>query len=238
MAKNGKGSGNGHVRKAVADLKPPAEKSYPGGDPCPERIGRTWDVPESGRTKYTFAGGTERVPGEVAPATINRSWSVDAEIEVPKQGGRGPIVVMGGDTNGWSLYLDGEGVPTFCYNLAAIDLTYIRGKDALSPGRHVVRYEFEKTGKETFGAGGVGRLFVAGKKIAEGEIQRTSAFHYSLDETLDIGCDKSSPVTPEYPPLASFTGNVIKVDMDLKPNFSRDTERHHHDQLEQMTLRE
>lgn len=55
-----------------------------------------------------------------------------------------------------------------------------------------------------YGAGGVGRVFVDGAKVAEGHVPRTMAFMYSLDETFDIECDKGSPVTDEYPPLAAF----------------------------------
>jgi hypothetical protein len=78
--------------------------------------------------------------------TVNRSWSAEAIVEIPAGGAEGPIVVMGGDTNGWSLYLN-EGVPTFCYNLASVELTYIRAQKPLTAGRHVVRYEFEEAGR-------------------------------------------------------------------------------------------
>ena len=188
------------------------------------------------RTRYRYYPGTVRVPEHVAPNTLNRSWSVDALVDVPAGGASGPIVVMGGDTNGWSLYLD-EGKPTFCYNLAAIQLTYIRAPSALSPGRHAVRYEFEKRGKEPFGAG-VGRIFVDGKKVAEGTIEATTAFGYSLDETFDIGADKGSPVTDEYPPLAAFTGTIVRVDVDLKPYFEVDAPGQANERLKHTLLRE
>jgi arylsulfatase len=108
----------------------------------------------------------------------------------------------------------------------------------LPGGRHTLRYEFEKRGKQPFGAGGVGRLFVGGRKVAEGEIPRTTAFGYSLDETFDVGCDKGSPVTPEYRPLAAFTGTIVQVDVDLRPDFVRDVARHGEEQMKQLLLRE
>lgn len=190
------------------------------------------------RTKFTFYAGAVRVPGKVAPVTINRSWSLEAEVELPQGGARGPIVVMGGDTNGWSLYLDKDGKPTFCYNLAGIQLTYIRATKAMPVGRQLLRFEFEKRGKEALGAGGVGRIFVGGQKVAEGQIVKTTAFDYSLDETFDVGCDKGSPVTPEYQPLASFTGEVLKVVVDLKPDFVRDEATQGHQRFKHVILRE
>jgi arylsulfatase A-like enzyme len=191
----------------------------------------------SRQTKFTFYPGAVRIPEHVAPNTMNRSWAIDAHVDVPSGGAEGPIVVMGGDTNGWSLYLK-EGKPTFCYNLAAIELTYIRGAKPVAPGRHVIRYEFEKRGKEPFGAGGTGRIFVDGQKVAEGDIPKTTAFGYSLDETFDIGCDKGAPVTDEYRPLAAFSGKIIKVDVDLKPDVAGDAARHAKEQFAQAMVRQ
>ena len=137
---------------------------------------------------------------------------------------RGPIVAMGGDTNGWALYLK-DGVPSFCYNLIALHYTYIRGDAPLGAGRHTLRYEFQKTGSEPYGAGGTGRLFVDDNQVGEAQLPKTAAFGYSLDETFDIGCDKGAPVTEEYQPLAEFTGTVIKVEVDLKPDLIHQPER-------------
>ncbi len=191
----------------------------------------------STRSRFTFYSGAVRIPEHVAPNTMNRSWAVEAQVDVPRGGAEGPIVVMGGDTNGWSLYLK-EGKPTFCYNLASVELTYIRAAKPVASGRHVVRYEFEKRGKEPFGAGGMGRIFVDGQKVAEGEIPTTTAFGYSLDETFDIGCDKGAPVTDEYPPLASFTGKIVRVDVDLEPDVAADEARHAKEHFSQAMLRQ
>jgi arylsulfatase A-like enzyme len=189
------------------------------------------------RTKFRFLPGAIRVPEHAAPNTMNRSWSAEAEVEIPAGGASGPILVMGGDTNGWSLYLN-AGKPTFCYNLGAVQLTYIRAEEVVEPGKHIIRYEFEKRGSEKFGAGGIGRLFVDGDKVAEQEIPRTSAFGYSLDETFDVGCDKGAPVTDEYPALAAFTGKIITVDIDLKPDLTIDTARHHDERMKAALLRQ
>jgi arylsulfatase len=179
----------------------------------------------STRQQLTFYPGAVRIPESNAPETKNRSWAMTAHIEIPAGGAAGPLCVMGGHTDGWSLYVK-DGKPTFCYNLAGAQLTYIRAQEALTPGAHTIRFEFEKTGQEPFGAGGTGRLHVDGTLMAQGQIPRTAAFGYSLDETFDVGCDKGSPVTEEYPPLASFSGRIIKIDFDLKPDLHRAPETH------------
>jgi arylsulfatase len=179
------------------------------------------------RSQVTFYPGAVRIPESNAPETKNRSWTMTAHVEIPEGGANGPLCVMGGDTNGWSLYLN-DGRPVFCYNLANAQLTYIRADQALAPGTHAVRFEFEKdsASSQQFGAGGTGRLYVDDQPVAEGKIPRTAAFGYSLDETFDVGCDKGSPVTDEYPPLAAFTGQISKITFDLKPDFHHDPDTH------------
>ncbi|CAM4247105.1 MULTISPECIES: arylsulfatase [Myxococcus] len=197
------------------------------------------------RTRFTFGLGAVRIPEAAAPDTKNRSWAMTAEIEIPEQGAEGPIVVMGGDTAGWSLYLKG-GVPTFCYNFAAVEYTYIRAQQKIGPGRHTLRFEFEiqpehrtDTGKPViYGAGGMGRLAVDGKWVAEGRIPQTMAFMYSLDETFDVGCDKGAPVTDEYEPLAAFTGKVVEVTVDLHPETALEPARHTDAQVTQAMARQ
>jgi arylsulfatase len=185
------------------------------------------------RTRFMFRPGAVRIPKDAAPDTRNRSWTATASIQVPAAGGAGPIVAMGGDTAGWSLYLK-EGVPTFCYNFAGVERTYIRAQQPLPPGPHLLRYEFELQPEQSsdagkpvaYGAGGIARLYVDKRKVAESEVARTMAFDYSLDETFDIGCDKGSPVTDEYAPLAAFNGKIAHVTIDIDPEVAFDAERH------------
>ena len=82
-------------------------------------------------------------------------------------------------------------------------------------GQIKLRFEFEKTGKEKFGAGGIGRLYINNDKVGEAEIPHTVRFIYELDETFDIGGDTGTPVTDEYKAGAIFTGIIEKVVIDL-----------------------
>jgi len=177
------------------------------------------------RDQLTFFPGAVRIPETNAPDTKNRSWTMTAEVEIPEGGADGPICAQGGDTNGWSLYVKDDKV-VYCYNLIGLDFTYIRSEKPLTPGRHSICYEFEKTGGAQYGAGGTGRLYVDGVQVGEGVIPKTTAFIYSLDETFDVGCDKGSPVTEEYEVKAEFTGKIIKIDFDLKPDLHHDEDQH------------
>jgi hypothetical protein len=94
---------------------------------------------------------------------------------------------------------------------------YIRSTKEVPIGEKVkLRYEFEKTGQEKFGAGGIGRLYINNDKVGEGQIPHTAKFRYSLDESFDIGRDSASPVSEEYKAGAQFSGGVIeRVVIDL-----------------------
>jgi hypothetical protein len=175
------------------------------------------DEPKS----YTFYHGAVRIPEGSAPHTKNRSHSITAEIEVPKEGAEGPICAMGGHPAGWSLYIKDKKL-TYCHNYAATAYYYVRSTKDVPVGKVKLRFEFEKTGPEKFGAGGKGRLYMNGSKVGEGEIPRTVPFRYSADETFDVGCDAGSPVSEEYGPNARFTGTVHKVIIELGGERHRD----------------
>ena len=66
------------------------------------------------------------------------------------------------------------------------------------------------------GKGGDVKLFVDGDKVGEGRVDATEAMVFSLDETTDVGCDTSTPVSDDYEPGAShFTGKIHWVQIDL-----------------------
>lgn len=59
-------------------------------------------------------------------------------------------------------------------------------------------------------------LSTNGTKIGEGRVERTLPYQFSFDETVDVGCDTASPVSPEYGPTGNeFTGTISWVRIDL-----------------------
>jgi arylsulfatase len=66
------------------------------------------------------------------------------------------------------------------------------------------------------GAGGVATLSADGRVIGEGRVSYTTAYYFSFDETLNIGVDRGTPVTDDYPPVANgFTGQIHWVRVDV-----------------------
>jgi hypothetical protein len=95
----------------------------------------------------------------------NKSHAVTAHVEVP-EGGEGVLIAQGGAYAGWSLYLH-DGRPVYCYNFFGLQRFKVRGEDAVAPGEHQVRVEFNYDG-DGLGKGGDVTLYVDGDKVGEG----------------------------------------------------------------------
>ena len=169
---------------------------------------------EKEKKSYTFYPGSVRIPEGSAPHTKNRSYSITAEVEIPAGGAEGPICAIGGVGSGWSLYIK-EGRLVHCYNNAG-ERYHLRSTKQVPTGTKTkFRFEFEKTGKEKYGAGGIGRLYIDDVKVGEAQIPQTIKFISSLDESFDAGRDIGTPVTEEYKADAQFSGTIKKVSVDL-----------------------
>ena len=150
-------------------------------------------------------------------AVINikdKSHSVTAEIEVGRGGAKGVIVAQGGNMGGWTLFVH-EGKLKYCYNLLGIKQFCATADSELSAGKHQVRLEFQYDGLGV-GKGGDVTLYVDGKRVGEGRVERTHPFTFSMDETLDVGKDVGEPVSPDYGPRDNqFNGLIYWVQIDI-----------------------
>ncbi len=64
--------------------------------------------------------------------------------------------------------------------------------------------------------GGNVTLYLDGKKVGEGRVERTVPMIFSADETCDIGSDTGTAVSADYTSEGSrFTGTVNWVQIDL-----------------------
>jgi len=166
-----------------------------------------------GNSQLLFPG-MRRIQENTVINTKNKSHSVTAEIEVPTSGAKGVIVAQGGNMGGWALYAH-EGKLKYYYNFLGLQQNDVTASSALPAGKHQVRMEFAYDG------GGLGKgaditLYVDGTQVGAGRVQRTHAFFFSMDETLEVGCDVGEPVSPDYGPRGNaFTGKVRWVQIDV-----------------------
>jgi len=158
--------------------------------------------------------GMRRLSENTAINTKNKSHSVTAEVEVASPGTHGVIAAHGGHMGGWSLYVY-EGRLKYHYNFLGLQRSEVTAAAELPAGKHQVRMEFAYDG------GGLGKsagitLYVDGAKVGEGRVARTHAFLFSMDETMDVGCDVGAPVSPDYGPRGNaFSGKVNWVQIDI-----------------------
>jgi arylsulfatase A-like enzyme len=170
-----------------------------------------------GRSTFTYFPGTIRIPEGSTPETKNRDFTIMADVEIPESGAEGVLATIGGRFGGWGLLvMDGKAEFDYAFGNQKKDKTRIVSKEKLAPGKHTIKLEFKYNGPG-LGKGGVGTLLVDGLEVAQGKIDRTTPFRFSLDETFDIGQDTGTPVIEEYEAKMpfKFTGVLKKVVIEL-----------------------
>lgn len=168
-----------------------------------------------GRTSIVLGPRTGRLTEEAAPNVKNRSHTVTVRLEATG-GDTGVLVAQGGRFGGWSFYCV-DGRPTYTYNCYGRDLTTVRADRVLAPGPHEVSMRMDYAGGPP-GDGAEVSLLVDGVAVGSGSLAATTAYYFAFDETLNVGVDRGSPVTDDYPPLHNgFHGTIHSVRFDLDP---------------------
>src|SRR5262249_22293771 len=118
----------------------------------------------------------------------------------------------------------------FLWNL--VDLERIRwaGSDTLTPGRHVLEFDFQYDGLGVgtlafnnfsgVGRPGTGVLKVDGKEVAKHTMKRTLPMILQWDESFDVGSDTLTGVNdadykPPFPLTAKLNKLTIKLDRPI-----------------------
>jgi arylsulfatase len=182
------------------------ERFDPATAPRPDLLGE--------RRSITLRPSMRGLREGAAPDLKNTSYRLQVHLVAPERAD-GVLVAQGGRFAGWSLYVH-QGRPVFCYNHCG-RRTHVRAEQALGAGEHVVEVRFAYDG------GGIGRggqltLGVDGVDSGSGRIEATVGYQFSMDETLDVGCDRGTPVTEEYaaqPGLNGYGGQIVRVDVLL-----------------------
>lgn len=198
----------------VFDAEAKKYNVYPLDDRFTERAA----VPERpshtrGRTTFTYYPGAVRIPEGSAPNVKARSHTITAELEIPDARAEGVIVCAGGSA-GYSFFVK-NGVLMYENNFFGKERDLIKSDTPLPKGKVTVVFEYTHESKE-YGGGGTGRLFVAGKKVAEGKFKHVVPVRYSATETFDVGEDRGEAVSEQYKGPFKFTGKIEKVVVDLK----------------------
>jgi len=175
-------------------------------------------VPAAERTKFTYYPGTENIASGMIPHIYNRSYSIRADLDIPKDGAEGVIVAEGDLLGGFALYVQ-DGKLHFTYSMMGIHVTTLTSKEKLPTGKVDVRYEFTADTPGKMGTGGSGKLLVNGERVAENKLEHSVPTRFSSYAGMDIGKDNGDVVSPTYKAKApfAFTGKIGKVVFDLAP---------------------
>jgi arylsulfatase A-like enzyme len=168
----------------------------------------------AGRTSLTVYDGMKGMSENVFINLKNKSHTITAEVEIPKKGANGVILAQAGRFGGWSFYLK-DGKPTYTYNWLGLERYTVAATQGVPAGKATIRFEFAYDGGG-LGKGGTGTIFVNGKQVATGRIEKTQFAVFSADEGADVGADEGTPVTETYKVPFKFTGKIAKVTIELK----------------------
>ena len=181
-----------------------------------------WNTPRpsltAGQTVFTYSGELTGVPASAAPSILNKSYTITAEVEIPKGGAEGMIVTEGGRFGGYGLFLSKgvagirSGKPVFLYNLLNLKRTIWSGPE-LGAGKHTIVFDFKSDGPG-LGKGGTGVLSVDGKEVDRKSIEHGTPITFPEDETFDVGQDTRTGVAMieyRYDPPFKFTGKINKL---------------------------
>jgi arylsulfatase len=180
----------------------------------------------AGYTELTYTRPFIGVPQGDAPYLLNTSYTITADITVPKGGAEGMIATSGGRFAGWGFYLL-KGKPKFTWNMLYLEWIEWESPEVLTPGNHVIEFDFKYDGLgfgtadynsfSGIGQGGTGTLSVDGKVVATKRMEKTIPIILQWDESFDIGQDtetgiKDSDYLPPFPLTAKFNKMTIKID--------------------------
>jgi arylsulfatase len=187
----------------------------------------------AGRDEFVYTQPMVGLPQGSSPLLLNTSYTITAEIEVPEGGAEGVILTSGGRFGGYGFYLL-EGKPVFLWNMVDLQRIKWEGSEALTPGKHVVEFDFKYDGLGTetlvynsmsgLAQSGVGTLRVDGKDVHSQKMEKTLPMILQWDEAFDIGSDTLTGVNDaDYTPPFALTAKLEKLTISMdRPQLTDD----------------
>jgi len=169
------------------------------------------------RTSLTLAEGMVGIPENSFLNVKNKSKTITADIEISAdKTANGILIAQAGRFGGWALYVI-NGTLAYDYNFLGINRYTVESNQKLTPGKHTVKFDFAYDGGGP-AKGGMGTLYIDGKKVGEGRIERTQPGIFSADETADVGIDLATPVVERIGAEAKskFNGRIPKLVVEIK----------------------
>ncbi len=171
------------------------------------------------RDKYVYYPGAGMVTRAVAVDVRNKSYTITAEVDIPKKGAEGVLLAHGSNFGGYSLYIKNKKLH-YVHNYVGIKQFKISSTKDVPTGKAKIQFQFERTGEPQMskgkGAPGTGRMFFNSTEVGEGKIPVTTPIAYSLyGDDLCCGYDNGTPVSSDYESDFRFTGTIRRVVVEV-----------------------
>lgn len=147
----------------------------------------------------------------------NNSKTIIANVSL-EGNDKGIILAQGGKFGGWALYMN-NGKPAYTYNYFGLKSYTVESSKKITSSNAEIKLEFTYDGNGN-GKGGLAKIFVDGKQVAKGRIDKTQPLVFSADETADVGKDEATQVANNVfkdVKDSEFTGYVNNVTISI-PN--------------------
>jgi arylsulfatase len=168
-------------------------------------------------TRSTYAGDVQNVAATRIPRIQGRSYSIEAELNIPEGGAEGVIVANADFIGGFALWVDDKGLLNHTYQFLGVETYKQTSTKPIPSGDVKVKMVFEADQPKP-GSGGRVTLWADDKQIGEGTLKHTVAWIFSTYAGMDIGRDNGGVVDLAYEAKApyAFEGTVKEVVFDVK----------------------
>lgn len=185
----------------------------------------------AGRSEFVYTRAMTGLPQGDSPVLLDTSYTISADIDVPKGGAEGMILTSGGRFGGYGFYLRND-QPVFTWNLLDLERIRWEGAERLTAGRHTLEFDFKYDGAGVgtlafnsfsgLGRSGTGTLKVDGNVVDTKKMERTLPMILQWDEAFDIGSDTLTGVNDaDYLPPFALTAKLNKLTIKVdRPKLS------------------
>ena len=166
--------------------------------------------PHYGKT-YTYFPPIAHIPADASPMLGGRAWTITADLDIATDAPEGVIYARGGHNIGHSLFIK-DGMLHFVYNALG---THQRASAPISleRGPHTIAVRFDREGST-----GTISLIVDERDVASVHIPVIMRILGSMG--MDLGCDRLSPVAPDYTGPFPFTDTIRRVHVEIRSKMS------------------
>jgi arylsulfatase len=169
--------------------------------------------PFSDRRRAVFWPGGEVLPEQVGISVYRRNHTITVPLVVSETLNAPPegvLLALGTVLGGWSLHLL-DGRVRYVSNFLGSNVTVIESDEIVTPGAHTVGFSFS-----TQGEGGIATLWLDGKGVGEGLIERVTLFRHSISGAgYTCGWEQGPAVGPGYQAPFRCTAQIQKVIVEV-----------------------